>query len=64
MSKPYSVHWKRQGEWKELFSSHDPAEARDYAFNEVSLGPITERIEIRDGSGVLETVYDKAWKAA
>lgn len=64
MSKPYSVHWKRQGEWKEVFSSGHLAEARDYAFNKVSLGHITERIEIRDPSGVLETVYDKAWKTA
>ena len=60
--KPYSVHWKRQGEWKEVFSCDDFAEARDHAFNKISLGHITERIEIRDSSGPVETVYDKSWK--
>jgi len=60
--KPNQVWWKRQGEWKMVFSSDDPVAARDHAYNEISLGPITERIEIRDGGGVLETVYDKNWK--
>lgn len=64
MSKPYSVHWKRQDEWVELYSSHEPDKARDYAVNNIVHGHITQRIEIRDGSGVLETVYDSSWKAA
>jgi len=61
-AKPNQVWWKRQGEWKLLFSSDNSVEARDYAYNNISLGHITERIEIRDGGGVLETVYDKSWK--
>jgi len=62
-AKPYQVWWKRQGEWKMVYSSDDPVAARGHAYNEISLGPITERIEIRDGSGVMETVYDKSWKS-
>ena len=51
-----TVHWKRQDEWKELGSFHDLDSALDYANNS-----ITQRIEIRDGTGVLRTVYDSNW---
>ncbi len=59
--KPYSVHWKRQGEWIKVFETHDPTAARDYARNRIVHGGITERIEIRVACWPLETVYASAW---
>ena len=59
-----SVWWKRQGEWVNLFETQNLLEASDYAANKIVHGGITERIEIRDGTGVLETVYDSTWEAA
>ena len=56
-----TVHWKRQDEWKELGSFHDLDSALDYANNSITHGHITQRIEIRDGTGVLRTVYDSNW---
>jgi len=63
-SKPYTVHWKRQGEWVEVYSSHNPDDAMNYAKNDIAHGGITERIEIRDSGGALETVYDSTWGSA
>lgn len=61
MPKPYTVWWKRQDEWKMLFDTHNPTEAKEYARNNISHSGITQRIEIRDHSGALEIVFDSAW---
>ena len=61
MIKPYSVWWKRQGEWVRLFETDQPVEAKSYARDKIVHGGITERIEIRGLCGTLEAVFDKSW---
>lgn len=58
----YYVKWKRQGEWKDVFSSLNPSEAVDYAMNKIVHGRITERIEIHDTGGCIRVEYDSSWK--
>jgi hypothetical protein len=62
MSGEYTVHWKRQGEWVQVFKHLSPFECALYAKDKIVHGHITERIEIRDSAGdVLDTVYDSSW---
>jgi len=59
--KPYQVWWKRFGGWRMVFDTHTPSEAHEYARDRVAHGGITERIEVRDLTGVLSTVFDASW---
>jgi phosphoglycolate phosphatase-like HAD superfamily hydrolase len=59
--KPYSVWVKQQGEWSLCFETHNPTDAREYAVDHIHFGRPIERIEIRDLTGVLETVWDGSW---
>lgn len=56
-----TVWWKRQGEWKELKSFALLQDALDYAMINITHGHITERIEVRQGTEVIRTVYDESW---
>lgn len=59
--KPYQVWCKQSDEWKMLFDSHTPLDCEDYAHDNVHHGNNVQRIEIRDLTGVLRTVYDSSW---
>jgi len=58
----YKVMWRSYGEWVKLLETDDPVEARNYALNNVCHSGITERIEVQDSSGCLETIYDCNWQ--
>jgi hypothetical protein len=60
MVKPFSVWWKRQGEWVKLTDWQSYAAAQDYATHCIVHGHITERIEIREGKSAF-AIYDKSW---
>lgn len=58
----FRVWWKRQGEWKKVFSSYSPFEASLYAYDKIRHGGITERIELREAGGeVVDVIYDRSW---
>lgn len=55
---PYSLWIKQVGVWKELFSAHNPVILEDMATGNVSYsGPSVERVEIRDLTGVVTSLY-------
>ena len=61
-AKPIQVWVKMADEWKCVFSAHSPPEARYYAYEAVAKDPTrVQRVEIRDLTGVLETVFDQRW---
>jgi hypothetical protein len=61
--KPNQVWIKQDNvDWRCIFSSHSPMEARDYAMHNVAHGNNVERIELRDLTGSLGAVYDRSWK--
>lgn len=62
MTKPYSVWCKQCDEWRCLLTTHNPVEAHDYANNRIVHGNNVQRIEIRDLTGVLETLFDSSWQ--
>ena len=59
--KPYSVWVKQCDEWRCLLSTHNPIEAHEYAMENVVHGHNVQRIEVRDLTGPLETVFDNTW---
>ena len=61
--KPYSVWIKHDtDEWTLAFASWSPSDAREYARNKISYtGWHIVRVELRDRTGVLETVFDRSW---
>lgn len=61
MAKPYQVWIKQCDEWRCVFDAHNPIAAHDYCMNNVVHGNNVQRIEIRDLTGVIETLFDKSW---
>jgi len=58
---PYSVWVKQSGDWRCVFSTHNPPDAHSYATQNVVHGNNVQRIEVRDLTGTLETVFDSTW---
>lgn len=60
--KPYQVWVMQCDEWRCVFSSHNPIEATDYAKTRISYtGKSVQRVELRDLTGPLDTIYDSSW---
>lgn len=62
--KPYQVWVKQSGTFNMLFDSHNPVECKTYALENIHQGNNVERIEIRDLTGPVETIFDSGWIAA
>lgn len=62
-TKPYSVWVKMEGrDWRMLFESHVPNEAHEFAQTKVYHGGPVERVEVRDLTGPIATVFDRSWR--
>lgn len=59
--KPNQVWVKQSGEWHCVFDSHSPLDARYFAWNHVAHSGNVERVEVRDLTGPLVTVFDWSW---
>jgi hypothetical protein len=58
----YYVKVKQSGEWKTVYNSYSPSEARLYAWTRIAyLSKSIERVEVHDVFSCVETIYDKNW---
>ena len=62
MRKQYFVTWTRQGMTSKVFESQLADDCTAYAMDKIRHDGITERIEVHDYTGCLETVYSKYWR--
>jgi hypothetical protein len=61
--KPYQVWCKQCDGWRCLYATDDPIEAHLFAWHNIHHGNNVQRVEVRDLTGVLETVYDEGWQS-